>query len=505
MKLQKPLIFLVLAIAFFVRILPLNQSYWLDESINVRAVKNFSLTELVTSYSLGDFHPPLFHLILKSWTIFFGYTEVATRMLSVIFGLVTVYFTYLIGVQIWGNKKIRIGQGAIELHILPAFLLATSGLHIYYSGEARMYSLAAMFTTMAVYYSLRVISNKKIKLDGSFLGHFFTDQIKKLVKFKYWSRSLKQPSSSWLIFSLLGMLLSDYVPWLLYPVFIILVPVHALIALVLTSPWWPFFYKQLQIGLGTASEFPLWGQVVGGFSLKNVALIPVKFLIGRVSIENNYLYAVSMGILGILLGIICYRAIKVLLRKSKLVHFVPLLWLLVPISIGTILSTQISLLSYFRFLFVLPAFYLLLVQGIDDLTNKLGVFLLAVFIGVNLISTTAYISQPQFHRENWRAFSEWIDSRSVNSAISVIPNLAQADPYQFYQKQVPIIDDLDQVEQLPESFYLIRYLQEIFDPNDSLRKQIEQLDYKLVEQKAFTGVIVWHYQRTDRVFARFIE
>lgn len=168
------------------------------------------------------------------------------------------------------------------------------------------------------------------------------------------------------------------------------------------------------------------------------------------------------------------------------------------------MSVRISLLSYFRFLFVLPAFYLLLMQGVVKLPRRFGVVVVICLFLVNLVTVGAYITMPRYQREDWRGLSSWIDSQRADSAISVIPNLAQADPYLIYQKDIPIVDSLESMTELPESFYLIRYLQEIFDPDDDLRHQIEELDYTLVEQKSFNGVLLWHYQRTDRIFAQNI-
>ena len=59
----------------------------------------------------------------------FGYSEIALRAPSVIFGVLTVWLVFKLGGK-W-----------------PALLLATSGLHVYYSQEARMYSLVTLAVT----------------------------------------------------------------------------------------------------------------------------------------------------------------------------------------------------------------------------------------------------------------------------------------------------------------------------------------------------------------------
>lgn len=486
MKSKYTAIIFIVALGFFLRVLPLHQSYWLDEAINVRAARDRSVVDLITTYSLGDFHPPLYHLLLHYWIMFIGHHEVATRMLSVLFGLATIYWTYLAAKEIFGTKKIIFLGTKIEGALLPATLLAVSGLHIYYSGEARMYALAAMTTSMVMYYLLKLIKTDKYSLNPI---HNL------MIPLKMDRLSILYIGSLWL------MLMSDYVPWLLLPVLVWLAPVVTIIGLLLTLPWWPYFVRQLSIGLGTAIEFPGWGQVVGGLSLKNIALIPIKFLIGRISIDDplNYMLMVVPPLL--VVGLVLLSALWRLKRKRKPHHFIPLIWLVVPIAVGILLSVRVSLLSYFRFTFILPAFYLLFVQGCLQLPRGLRSAVISLLLVINLTTSSVYIFNDQFHREDWRAFSAWIDTQSGVTRLTLIPNLAQSDPYLYYQSRVPIADSFDQQAELPDSIYLVRYVQEIFDPRDRLRIQVEDMGYTVVQRLNFNGVVVWHYQRGDQLFA----
>lgn len=500
MKQSHSSLILVLAIAFFLRVLTLNQSYWLDEAINVSAVRDYSLSYLVTQYSIGDFHPPLYHILLKPWVGFFGHHEVATRMLSVVFGLITVYYTWLISKQLFANAKIKITTFELPVYILPPLLLSTSALHVYYSGEARMYSLAAMGVTASMYYLLCYLD--ELKLDNVIpdLTQNFVSQLKQLSQLK---NLLMSWQSIGLILGLWVLLMSDYVPWMLIPLFFVLAPIHTLIALLAGTPWVPIFIEQLQVGLGVASDYPLWGKVVGGLSLKNIALIPIKFMIGRTSIDNQLIYGLVLAPIGLTVGGSFFMAIKSIERKSKFVHYLPHFWFWTALIIGVIVSAKISLLSYFRFLFVLPAFYLVLIQGIHRLNSSaIKVVAICFLLLVNVVTTSATILSPKFQREDWRGLSQWIDQHGGNAqAIAVIPSMAQAAPYLYYQRDVPIVDTLEDIKELPNTIFLIRYVQEIFDPQDQLRSEIEDLEYVLVEQRDFNGVVVWHYQRTDRLFA----
>ena len=127
-------IFFIFLFAFLVRLIALNQSLWLDEAVTAKVVMNYGFTEIVSKFSPTDFHPPLYYLFMKLWTNMFGYSEIALRMPSVLFSLMTGYVVYLIG-GIWA-----------------ASFFLFNPLIVYYSQEARMYMMTTFFLTAGLYY-----------------------------------------------------------------------------------------------------------------------------------------------------------------------------------------------------------------------------------------------------------------------------------------------------------------------------------------------------------------
>src|SRR3989338_7908586 len=140
----------ILVLAFFLRVLNLSQSLWLDEAIQVMAVSTRSLQSLLTEYMVYDFHPPLYSLLLYVWTALFGTSEAVVRFPSVLTGVGTVYLVYLIGKLLWDEKT----------WFVSAFLIALSSYHIYYSQEARMYALATFFVALSSYFFLLWLRKK---------------------------------------------------------------------------------------------------------------------------------------------------------------------------------------------------------------------------------------------------------------------------------------------------------------------------------------------------------
>ena len=95
--------FYLLLLSLVLRLVFLNQSLWLDESIEALALMG-KLGPLL-QYALGDYQPPLYHLIGYVTTQIFGYSEIALRLPSLISGIFTVYFVVKIG-ELIGNKNI---------------------------------------------------------------------------------------------------------------------------------------------------------------------------------------------------------------------------------------------------------------------------------------------------------------------------------------------------------------------------------------------------------------
>ena len=445
------MIFFILILGLVLRLISLNQSFWLDEATSGLVVRNFSLTEIVTKFSPGDFHPPLYYLILKVWSSFFGTSEIALRFPSIIFGLLTIYFVYLIGKELF-NKKAG---------IIAGILLATSGLHIYYSQEARMYSLTALLVSYLVYLFL---------------------------KKKWFSFSI--------ILLLVGM--TDYPALLILPVFWILagkdwknLAFSHLLLIISYVFWFPTFLKQLVIGSSLNSASPSWAGLLGTFSFKNFALIPVKFVFGRISFDDKYLYASIILLTAFLFGYLILKSIKSTRRVDSIIW----LWLVVPIFLGMIISFRLSIFSYFRFLFCLPAFYLLVAVGLKKLKPKISNILIIVLVGMNLIFSGIYLFNPRFQREGWRELTTFVKEESGNkSAIILFVADSNMEAYKYYDSNANITGPNGFGTKYKE-IWLIRYLQPVFDSKDLLRAKIEASGYNKEKEYDFNGVVVWKYEK----------
>ncbi len=128
----------------------LRQSIWFDESYSAYLTR-FEYPK-VWELTAQDVHPPLYYFALKTWAHFFGHTDFAMRMLSVVCGAVAILFAYL-----W----LRYKYGATTA-ITATALLSISPVFVRYGQEMRMYTMVLAIVFAATYVlQLAVDNNKK--------------------------------------------------------------------------------------------------------------------------------------------------------------------------------------------------------------------------------------------------------------------------------------------------------------------------------------------------------
>ena len=426
----------IFILGLVMRLIAVNQSLWLDEATTALASK-MSVNELFTKFLPGDFHPPLYYLLMKGWTSLFSFSEIALRIPSVIFGVATIYFVYLIARKLYDTK----------IGIIASILVATSGLLIYYSQEARMYSLAAMLVTLSVFLFLK----KKWPFFGICLA---------VIE------------------------LTDYVALFIVPVFLFLSlkdikkMALSLIPLFISfGLWMPIFIQQLTQGV--MQKGSAWWNILGTPTIKNILLIPTKFIFGRIGFDNKFLYGVLTLVVASLFVFLLFKARS----AGKTIWY----WLTLPIIVGVLISLKIPTLSYFRFLFCLPALYILLAYGIGKIEKHKYIFL-ALVIVINIFSSGYYLFNKKFQREDWRGASAAVGTDEI-----ILPGSSQKEALIYYGKGGQIVKD-----PVGSTIWLSRYVWEISDPDSLTENRIKTLGYNKTAEYDFNGVVFWKYNKLDK-------
>lgn len=123
----------VVGIAFGLRAVRLGaQGFWFDEAYT-HWIARLPLSESWRAIVVDGVHPPLYYAVAKV-ALLLGQGEAAMRLPSAIFGALTVWVVFRLGARWAGSSAAWIS----------ALLLAVSPIHVWHSGDARMYSLLVL-------------------------------------------------------------------------------------------------------------------------------------------------------------------------------------------------------------------------------------------------------------------------------------------------------------------------------------------------------------------------
>jgi 4-amino-4-deoxy-L-arabinose transferase-like glycosyltransferase len=125
------------------------QSLWYDEALSVHYAAQ-PLGQMLSGVSGSD-HPPLHALLLHLWMQIAGRGEFSVRYLSVWWGVLSVALLYRLGDRFFDRPT----------GLLAAALLAVSPFHVWYSQEARMYSLALALCLGLALALLAIVSRRE--------------------------------------------------------------------------------------------------------------------------------------------------------------------------------------------------------------------------------------------------------------------------------------------------------------------------------------------------------
>lgn len=122
-----------------------SHNLWFDELGTIFYTK-LSIFKLGSSFSHH-----LYYVILKCWVFLFGKSELSLRFPSMFFSVLSILLIYHLG-RLTFNKKVG---------IISAFILAISPIHVWFSQEARGYSLSVLLTMLVVYFFYIILKSQK--------------------------------------------------------------------------------------------------------------------------------------------------------------------------------------------------------------------------------------------------------------------------------------------------------------------------------------------------------
>lgn len=126
-----------------------RSSIWHDEGYTMWLLTNNFID--IVKRDMRDVHPPGYYLMAKIWVSVFGDSVFAIRFFSLIFSVAIIYLVFSIVKRVFNEKAA----------FWSALFVAFSPFMIRFGQEARMYGVVAFFTTLATYFLVRFIQEKK--------------------------------------------------------------------------------------------------------------------------------------------------------------------------------------------------------------------------------------------------------------------------------------------------------------------------------------------------------
>ena len=123
-----------------------DQSFWLDEAYTVRLLDQ-PLGDMLRDLPDQESAPPVYYLLAWAWGHVLGFGEAGLRSLSALLGTLTIPVAYRRADAAGGARRGR----------LAAALVAVHPLLVWFSQEARVYALVALFAALSLVGFLRVL------------------------------------------------------------------------------------------------------------------------------------------------------------------------------------------------------------------------------------------------------------------------------------------------------------------------------------------------------------
>lgn len=448
------MVFLLLLLGFGLRIVNLDQSFWLDEAAQVIESSRSFLSQFDLS---SDFHPPLFHLLLHFW-MYFGKSEIYVRIVPLVLSLMSLLFTYKVAKELTDKHSA----------LLAMFFITIAPYHIWYSQEARPYMLFVLTSIASLYYLIR---------------------------------------KQWLMYSavLILMLYSLYfAPFVIIGQMVALLIIDKksfirglnafIVAAIAFLPWLPSFIHQLDVG--TSGTLMGWTGVVSVAVLKVIPLTFAKFVFGRGSIDNNIIYGLIILPVFSLFLYGMYHLWRQKKGRLLVIYFVSAL------LSAWIVSLFIPIIAPQRLIFLLPLFYIMVAFGLEKIQPLyLKQALLLTVVVISSAGLIDYYINPNVQREQWRQAVAFVESyhKPALAAFSFSEPFA---PWLWYShEQVKTIslapnfivtqENLNLVQQVvkgQQTVFYFHYLDELTDPYNLNKQFFIQSGFIETAIKDFPGV-----------------
>jgi len=391
---SKNLIFIIIFFAFIFRFIGISKyQFWRDEAFSViLSSKNFF--EMI-SLGIKDTSGILYPVILWIWIKIFGNSEMSVRLMSLIFNIASIWILIRFASKYFKSNR-----------FLWIILFSFNILMIFYSQEARIYSILIFLVLLSVYNFFNYIFFQKDRfkyiLSSACLLYFHNLAVLVLLTqfLIIFALSLKNKkiNKNYLV---------DYLLMLLFLI-----------------PWFLIFIYQFQLfhGQGFWFYFHPVDALVDFNSTLNSGL--------RLFYYDKYNYIhISIVLLNSILGF--WGLINIF--KSKNIKAIILsLFFIIP----TIISYTISFVYpvfYLRYVIYIIPFYLFIqIYGLINLKKFIKIFIISILLISNFYVYFFVYLKQSYLKPDTKGLIEYIKDHKAGDQPIIHSNVSTFFPYEFY-------------------------------------------------------------------------
>lgn len=145
-----PAVIVLLAVATVLRVVSLDSDLWIDEVFTLVNFVRLPVGQIITDYSSDNQHV-LFSVLARLGVSIFGESAWAIRLPSVIFGIASIWAAMRLAALVYGSR----------VAVYTGLLLTLSYHHIWFSQNARGYTLLLFGTVLSTCLLLRGLQSGK--------------------------------------------------------------------------------------------------------------------------------------------------------------------------------------------------------------------------------------------------------------------------------------------------------------------------------------------------------
>lgn len=478
------------------------QSLWYDEGVSVYLAR-MSLPQL-TVWTAEDIQPPLYYYLLHFWLPLFGQSssEFVVRFPSLFFGVLTVPLLYGVGRHLFSATA----------GLLAAFLAAISPLYLWYSQEARMYTMLTFLCLLSSYLLLKALERKAppyLPLWLAFAAanvaaaytHYFAGFVMAFqgIYLMYWAWQMREWRS-------------------------LLQGVAAFVVIALAYlPWVPFMLHRYQADVsyweGTLKLNEALRKALISFSLGETVFEGVGI---RLAVGYGVIALIAIAALAFSKHDADHETRSILHPASSLLFL--LLYLLLPIALIIALSYRVPKFSPRYLMLSSPAFILIIASGLTTLLQRTAVIRYSLFAlcFLFILTTSAYADynnyfNVHFTKPDFRGAAQRIEEHIGPDETVILTSGHMYPAFTYYYRgqnwhPIPaertlstkhtlnfsVADDLNRALADKSGVWVVLWQDEVVDPNGFLLMMLEEKG-ELLEAEDLWHVRLRHFALPEGV------